>query len=95
MKTYDMTCKKMTCRMSYQACIHRQQLPSGSRTVFFATRMECNGCRQGAEVFELHGIEPIIKRKCSECDSPDVVCKGMCKLCYNRITAQERREKRR
>ena len=94
-KQYDMICKKMSCSMSYQACINRQKLDPGSKTVFFATRMECFNCEQGLEVLKLHKIKPIRRRRCSECGSPYVVCKGMCKTCYNRIKSRETREEKR
>ena len=93
-KPYDMICKKMSCSMSYQACINRQKLDPGSKTVFFATRMECFECEQGLEVLKLYGINLPKRRRCSVCNSPDVVCRGMCKTCYNRIKGREVRERR-
>jgi hypothetical protein len=85
---YDMCCSKMSCKMSYAACMLRQKRSRtnrrwGTAGLLIATD-ECNGCPQGAEVMIMHGIKPFKKKKIV-CDCGRMVhARELCKICLNK-----------
>ena len=92
---FEMTCKQMRCKLSYKACMSRQErtVNHGRWGKFGVGVMtdECLGCKQGAAVMKKHGKKPLAgKRYCmiENCKEPHHA-KGTCKKHYNRYYKEE------
>lgn len=93
---YDMMCKKMNCKMSFEACMLRQEKSRKTgwkQTGLGIMTFECNGCEQGAEIMLKYKGYSFDKKPLScICGCKGIIyANGLTKRCYQRRYQRNKR----